>query len=539
MKTTALIAAAALWSAAAAAQTPGQTMPWQKQTDMKLATVAKAPAAYARAVKKAPEMITEQPAGKLYKDMYGYSEGFVSMWGMIYEDKKDGVARDFVVGDDGAYYLKSPISFQPTDSWIKGEKGIGDTIVFKLPQQIYLLDDGYSTPVKYYASRMKFKLVNGENQYVIDESSQDMKFVWRNDSLIKTDKDLLLGMTSEAGSWNGLGDLVSESTPCPFTNAAPKDPSKARKYIFTFHPSERNTTQRISEVVIEGDDFYANNISADVPEAWIHGTIEGKKVTFSDAQFLGLDKNAMQYRFNFPANVAYNQATYETDYRTLSSVSFDYDPATQNLTNCQYGFMANYGYRLIALEMEVMMQPTFEVWNGIVAKPQNPMRLQYQPATTQSGWVTFDLSRYNADNSFMDQNNVYFNIYFDDELVTFYPDQYTGLTEEMTDVPIDFADARFDFQTFGSSHRVVIYDSGFQRCGVQAMYKDGDNTLYSDIVYSDGTVSGISSATSAATTAPTYYDLSGRSVARPEHGVFIQKSLAADGTLQTRKVVVK
>lgn len=539
MKTTALIAAAALWSAAAAAQTPGQTMPWQKQTDMKLATVAKAPAAYARAVKKAPEMITEQPAGKLYKDMYGYSEGFVSMWGMIYEDKKDGVARDFVVGDDGAYYLKSPISFQPTDSWIKGEKGIGDTIVFKLPQQIYLLDDGYSTPVKYYASRMKFKLVNGENQYVIDESSQDMKFVWRNDSLIKTDKDLLLGMTSEAGSWNGLGDLVSESTPCPFTNAAPKDPSKARKYIFTFHPSERNTTQRISEVVIEGDDFYANNISADVPEAWIHGKIEGKKVTFSDAQFLGLDKNAMQYRFNFPANVAYNQATYETDYRTLSSVSFDYDPATQNLTNCQYGFMANYGYRLIALEMEVMMQPTFEVWNGIVAKPQNPMRLQYQPATTQSGWVTFDLSRYNADNSFMDQNNVYFNIYFDDELVTFYPDQYTGLTEEMTDVPIDFADARFDFQTFGSSHRVVIYDSGFQRCGVQAMYKDGDNTLYSDIVYSDGTVSGISSATSAATTAPTYYDLSGRSVARPEHGVFIQKSLAADGTLQTRKVVVK
>lgn len=539
MKTSALIAAAALWSAAAAAQTPGQTMPWQKQTDMKLVTVAKAPAAYASAVKKAPEMITEQPAGKLYKDMYGYSEGFVSMWGMIYEDKKDGVARDFVVGDDGAYYLKSPISFQPTDSWIKGEKGVGDTIVFKLPQQIYLLDDGYSTPVKYYASRMKFQLVNGENQYVIDESSQDMKFVWRNDSLIKTDKDLLLGMTSEAGSWNGLGDLVSESTPCPFTNAAPKDPSKARKYIFTFHPSERNTTQRISEVVIEGDDFYANNICSDVPEAWIHGKIEGKKVTFSDAQFLGLDKNSSQYRFNFPANVAYNQATYETDYRTLPSVSFDYDPATQNLTNCQYGFMANYGYRLIALEMEVMMQPTFEVWNGIVAKPQNPMRLQYQPATTQSGWVTFDLSRYNADNSFMDQNNVYFNIYFDDELVTFYPDQYVGLTEEMTDVPIDFADARFDFQTFGSSHRVVIYDSGFQRCGVQALYKDGDNTLYSDIVYSDGTVSGISSATSAATTAPTYYDLSGRSVARPEHGVFIQKSLAADGTLQTRKVVVK
>lgn len=538
MKTSALIAAAALWSAAASAQAPGQAMPWQKPANIKAAAAA-VPAAYASAVKKAPEMITEQPAGKLYKNMYGYSEGFVSMWGMIYEDKKDGVARDFVVGDDGAYYLKSPISFQPTDSWIKGEKGVGDTIVFKLPQQIYLLDNGYDTPVKYYASRMKFKLVNGENQYVIDESSQDMKFVWRNDSLIKADTDLLLGMTSEAGAWNGLGDLVSQTTPNPFTNAAPKDPSKARKYIFTFHPSERNTTQRISEVVIEGDDFYANNIDSKVSDAWIHGKIEGNKVTFGGPQYLGLDKDASQFRFNFPANVAYNDETYTTDYKTLSSVSFDYDPDTQNLTNCQYGFMSNYGYRLIAMEMDVMMQPTFEVWNGTVAKPQNPTIVSYQPATTQGGWIIFDLSRNNVDNTFMDQNNVYFNIYFDDELVTFYPDQYTALTEEMTDVPIDFADARYDFQTFGSQHRVVIYDSGFQRCGVQAMYKDGDNTLYSDIVYSDGTVSGISSATAAAPATVNYYDLSGRPVARPEHGVFIQKSQAADGTLQTRKVVVR
>ena len=62
--------------------------------------------------------------------MYGYAKGFISQWGMIYEDVKDGVARDFVIGSDGAYYMKSPISFMPTESWIKGEKGVGDTIVF-------------------------------------------------------------------------------------------------------------------------------------------------------------------------------------------------------------------------------------------------------------------------------------------------------------------------------------------------------------------------------------------------------------------------
>ena len=460
---------------------------------------------------------------------------------MIYEDKIDGRARDFVIGDDGCYYMKSPISFQPTDSWIKGEKAQGDTIVFKLPQQIYLLDNGGDNPVKYYASRMRFQMVDGENQYVIDETSQDMKFVWRNDSLIKTDADALLGMVSEKGDWNGLGDLRSETTINPFANEAPADPSKAEKYIFTFHPSERTTTQRISQVVIEGDDFYANNIDANIPEAWIHGKIKDGKVTFSGVQYLGLDPSASQFRFNFPANIYYDEETYETVYNTLDEVSLNYDAEAKKLSNCPYGFMTNYGYRTIALQMQVLMQPEFELWNGVVAKPKNPNIIQYQPADGGSGWLIFDLSRNNSEDSFMDQGNVYYNIYFDDELVTFYPDQYTGLSEEITDVPIDFADSRYDFQSFGSQHRVVIYDTGFTRAGITAFYKDGDNRLYSDIVWSDGTTtSGIRSASNPdAAQSITYFDLSGRMVKTPTNGLFIQKIIAADGMVKTRKVMVK
>lgn len=501
-----------------------------------------APASLLKAASKAPEMITKQPEGKLYKDMYGYSEGFVSQWGAIYEDVRDGVARDFVVGNDGSYYMKSPISAQPTDSWIKGDKAKGDTIVFKLPQQIYTLDYGDGNPIKYYASRLVYQQVDGENQYVLDEKSQDIKFVWRNDSLIKCDKDALLGMTSEAGDWNGLGDLISETTICPFTNEAPKDLSKATKYIFTFHPSERTTTQRISQVVIEGDDFYANNIDANIPDAWIHGKINNGKVVFSGAQFLGLDKNASQFRFNFPANVYYDDETYMTEYKTMDEVSFDYDAATGNLSNCQYGFMSNYGYRLIALEMQVMMQPTFEAWDGVIARPQNPNILQYYPAETASGWVVFDLPRNNVENSFMDQSNVYYNIYFDDELATFYPDQYLGIEKEMTDVPVDFNDTqRYDFQTYGSQHRVVIYDSGISRVGVRAVYVNGDERLYSDIVYSDGTViSGIKNASAdAKTKSISYYDLSGRIIQNPKHGLFIKKTVMNDGSVKTSKTVVE
>ena len=142
----------------------------------------------------------------------------------------------------------------------------------------------------------------------------------------------------------------------------------------------------------------------------------------------------------------------------------------------------------------------------------------------------------------MDQSNVYYNVYFDDELMTFYPDQYLGLDEEMTDVPIDFQDTKYyDFQTYGSQHRVVVYDSGFSRAGIQAFYQDGDKRLYSDVVWSDGTVTtGISSASAdAQAKSVSYIDLSGRSVSKPQHGVFVKKTTMSDGSVKTSKVVVR
>lgn len=543
MKTFSLTIVATLFATTALAQTPAKVMPWQKKTQLK--AVATQQASFAKKAQEADDMIVAQPEGKLYKNMYAYAEGFESMFGEIYESKKDGAAKDFVVGSDGYYYLKNPISFMPTDSWIKGKKANGDTIVFKLPQHIYdIVDYDNDATVKYYASRLVYQKIDGANQYVIDETSQDIKYVWRNDSLIKVDNDALLGMTSERGAWNGLGDLKQESTICPFTNDSPKDASKAVKYIYTFSPSDRTQTQRISDVVIEGDDFYANNIDANIPQAWIHGKIKDGKVVFSGPQFLGLDENASQYRFNFPANIYYDYEEYTEIYKTMNEVALDYDKdnKTLKLDDSERGFMSNYGYRLIALQMQVMMKPSFEEWNGIIDRPKTPTIISYTPATGGNGWVIFDLSRTNAQDSFMDQNNVYFNVFFDDELMTFYPDQYTGLDKEMQDVPIDFNDTKkFDFQYFGSQHRIVIYDSGINKVGIRAFYLDGDKRLYSDTAWSDGSVTSSINATktNSQTGCTSFVDLCGRIVKNPQHGIFIKKTTMSDGTTKTSKVILK
>ena len=82
------------------------------------------------------DLIVEQPEGKVYKNLYSYAEGFYSMWGVIFDGKKDGVARDLVIADDGTFYIQNPMTFFPTNSWIKGHRTVGDTVVVKLPQII-------------------------------------------------------------------------------------------------------------------------------------------------------------------------------------------------------------------------------------------------------------------------------------------------------------------------------------------------------------------------------------------------------------------
>ncbi len=487
-------------------------------------------------------LITEQPEGTLYKDMYTYANGFESMWGMIYEAKKDGCTKDVVVADDGSFYIKNPISFMTTDSWIKGHRTKGDTIAVELPQLVYLLDNGGDSKVKYYATRMVYELVDGNNQYVKDETSQTIKYVWRNDSLIKLEKDILLGMTSENGSWNGLGDLESEITVNKFTNAAPQDPSKAVKYVMTYYPSEQSAHQKMVDVVIEGTDIYINGVDSDLPAAWAKGTIKGSLATFSGMQFLGLNEDKGAYKFFTPASVKYNESTYTTDYKLLDKFSFTYNSKKKTLACNSDGFISNYGYRQIAMEMQVFMKPSLQPWDGVVDKPQNPVIVMYEPAGSSSGYLIFSLSNYNVQESFMDAANLYYNIYFDDEKVTFYPDQYKALDEEMTDVPINFNESMmYDFQTYGAQHRIVIYDQGMKRVGVQAFYLDGDKKLCSDIVY-DKEASGIAdvSAGGAKVVSTEYHDLAGRRVSPLDgKGVYIKTVRKADGSVSSFKMTAR
>ena len=295
----------------------------------------------------------------------------------------------------------------------------------------------------------------------------------------------------------------------------------------------------MSEVVFEDNHIYVNNIDADLPDAWVRGDIEDGKVVFKNTQFMGLFPTKHAYKWVMPADVSYNSQEGTTDYKSLPSVTFNYDRNNQSFTCPEHGFMANYGYRLIDLEMQVMMKPSFRPWVENVGRPKNPIFSVIQDMGGDTKRFVFSLDRYNEKGSFMNSKNVYYNIYLDDKKYTFTPSVYPWLNAEITDIPIDFSDkTRYDFENHGNAHAIMIYEKA-KRIGVQAFYQDGDNRLVTDIVYSDGTtVSSVNGVTDVATGETFYTDLSGRRVVKPTRGIYIKSVRMVDGSIKSEKIIV-
>ena len=137
---------------------------------------------------------------------------------------------------------------------------------------------------------------------------------------------------------------------------------------------------------------------------------------------------------------------------------------------------------------------------------------------------------------------MYYNIYLDDEVFTFDPVTYIGLSSALTDVPYKFEDnINFDIYMSGNGrHTVYIYTTDFAKVGVQSIYTAGDEVNRSEVVYvKNPSYSGINEVASGAQIVSTrYYDLSGRELSKaPAMGIYLQLVTYSDGNTTAIKVV--
>ena len=159
------------------------------------------------------------------------------------------------------------------------------------------------------------------------------------------------------------------------------------------------------------------------------------------------------------------------------------------------------------------------------------------------GGIQFYLNRLSTDSLYLPAEHLYYKVYLDDEEFTFDTDTYTTLEEPLVEVPYLYTDNN-QIQYYGDDHIFYFYISGFDKIGIQEIYNDGTTKLASGIVWQeveseeeDG-VEAIKANVSSVKSVK-YCDLSGRAVSKISHGLYIKTTTLADGTVITKKVMVK
>ena len=155
------------------------------------------------------------------------------------------------------------------------------------------------------------------------------------------------------------------------------------------------------------------------------------------------------------------------------------------------------------------------------------------------GEITFNLPAEDTDGNALETENLYYNIYFDDNVYTFTNDWYSKVTDDMTDVPYSYSD-NLDFVVIGEKHDLFFYVEDYTRVGVQSIYKDGEDIYRSSIVYSDGSVvNGINQVSgNSQKVAKTFStDILGRRVDASYHGIVMQTTVYDNGERHTVKVL--
>lgn len=157
-------------------------------------------------------------------------------------------------------------------------------------------------------------------------------------------------------------------------------------------------------------------------------------------------------------------------------------------------------------------------WDKRPAAPLPPKLTAFQPYDPNPwggpGGLQFTLSYYSSDFNYLDPSHLYYNLYIDDELVTFSPDDYQNLKTEMTDVPYSFSD-QYEFYKYDENHRTIyFYKDVKKKIGMEAVYVDGDLRFGSGITeyYPNGDPTGVdmTEATVKQIKSVDFYDLSGR-----------------------------
>lgn len=449
-----------------------------------------------------------------------------------------------VVFTDDAAYIKNPVVGYATDTYIKANKVDDETYVVGLPCHFYDYDY-YGTPFPYYLyvcekadspygdvtysptadTEVTYKLIDG--QLHLDLGYEPSYDSYGN--LAAPDK--ILGIFDDYG-WCYAGDAGQTWMPVDMdAQAAPAGLTTERWQLIA------NDWGRDIKVGFDGDTVWLTNLSDYLPEGWVKGTVDGDKVVIDSYQYLGMSLGQFIYY------VTAVDADVEAGVTIVDSFEFAYDAAAKTIkADNPAVYMMYNGSTEEVFYLDYWHNPVICVPpTDMDLTPRAAMDLDWGDYFGYWGFNVFQFSVTNlsVENYALDTANMYYRIFFDGELQTFYADEsYGAFEEDMTNIP--FNGTNYDyFYDYDTIRQVYVYVEDLESIGVQMVYIDADGKEYPSEIATLEFGSVDVESISADVVASEYYDLSGRKIANPASGIYLVKATLSDGTVKIAQKMIR
>lgn len=502
---------------------------------------------------QAQTIIEDQPEGdvKLYVRSGITYENFMGFW----NDVQDGYTSLMVYAADGkTVYWKNPVTRYDQDTWIEGTlSDDGSTISFPAGQTLYQ-KKSKKTTVNYQLYYLKNVVLDEDGYYYesfeVDKETPITLAVDGNTLTLQgTTDDLssIIGVVTDDDdpAWNYYGDAQT------VLSLFDEQPVTAPEGLLTetYKLTYGSGATTIVNLGVSGNDLYVQGIYSKLPEAWLHGTIDGNKVTVESGQYFGMASDGtILYWVGAQLDSIYNAKwdDYDYVYNYCPTLTFTYDPETRSYSADSL-LIASYAQDAVK-RYATFAAPKLTPYVEVSGTPADPEITDFALPEAEDeddspeGSITFFIYAKDVEGRDLNSSKLYYRLYIDDDqLFTLSPEIYENLDEPMSEFSYAFTeDWDFVVNTSTGRHKIYLYQE-VQRFGVQAIFRDGDEEYFSNIVYTDGSKTATGIKTIATTTdkaSTVLYDLQGRRIQTALPGqLVIRRTIGADGSVSTVKVV--
>lgn len=495
--------------------------------------------------------------GTLYENLGLASYGFIPFYGYLMNHYNHAALSNYVLGEDSTIWLYNPIT-TIDGGYLKLERQADGTYVCHTPQAIYC-DDWMEDAEPIYVTRLTLQ-DKGEGPFYYPDSigpdtyATDIYFTFEDGVIRQINVELddslqapkeILAVTDSAGGWYGYGESCLVVRPITETPTTLPEGLVDKPYILTDSLindttgvySLRSRLIRVAEV--EDTVYMADQMGAGY---WVKGVKQADGSLVFKSQYLGINADYNSHMWFKPATfeVTYDES-YEDPYFTIYALtdSLRLTPAANGYESAVPAAMLINGADDDVFIADSRDVPALRFFEEKPATPQDPYFNYFSPFDTDYNWgyFSFVMSPFDIDGNFLNTDKLYYEIYIndDEEPFIFYPDEYVMLTEPMTQVPYSFTDVN-DIFIYEGEHTVYYYFDTPDQIGVQVIYRGGGEERRSNKVYFDYAATlGINGTALKADGRAQWFDLQGRRLNAPQHGLNLKRM--SDGSV--RKVMVK